>query len=160
MVDGSQKWMRFKLLSSLLMSCGLHAISVSDYDKGLLNSSEHQGFTGSGSTKLGIQTTTQIEMRSNYGVVLLSGNGWEFSDHRILADDLDITDSQHFDDCDVLTIVGSYMDRSYDIEFIKHYRNRHERLRMIAVRPSIPESSTWTALMGLLAGAFAFLKRR
>ena len=142
------------------MSCGLHAISVSDYDKGILNSSEHQGFTGSSSTKVGIQTTTQIEMRSNYGSVLLSGQGWEFNDDLILANDLDITDSQDFDDSDILTIVGSYKEQPYDIEFIKHFRNRHERLRMIAVRPSIPESSTWTALMGLLAGAFAFLKRR
>ena len=148
------------LLPSIIMTCGLHAISVGEYDKGLLNTSEHQGFTGSSAIKVGIQTTTQIEMRSNHGSIILSGNGWTFNDDLILSNDLNITSSKEFDNCDVLTIVGSYDKQPYAIDFIKHYRNRHERLRVISVRPQIPEPSMWATLMGVLAGAVAFFKRR
>lgn len=153
--------MKFKLLLLFMFSCGLsHAISVRDYDKGLLVNSNIRFFVGNGVTKVNVLGTSSIKMRSDCGSILLYGNGWEFEGNRVLSNDLGLIDPKDFRSEDVHTIVASFENQSYDIGFVKHYRRRRESLRIISVTPTIPEPSSWALLAGITTGTFALLKRR
>ena len=143
------------------MSLGItHGLSVGTYPKGLLNSSSHSKFTNHSMTAASIRGTAPVHMRANFGSVYLQGKNWDFDSNPIYASAMDITDSQDFHESDILTIVGSYKQQEYELEFIKHFRNKHERLRIISVKPIIPEPSLYGTITAAVAGMVVMMRRR
>ena len=153
--------LRLKTTIALMMSVGIaHGLSITTYPKGLLNSSSHSKFTNQSRTGASIQGTSPVHMQANFGSVLLDGRDWTFGHNPIYSSDLSITDSQDFSERDILTVTGTYKQQEYELEFIKHFRNKHERLRIISVNPIIPEPSQYAGIAGFVIGAATVFFRR
>jgi hypothetical protein len=122
-----------------------------DSDTGLLDGIACRKFTGNGLTQAHIEGVSDINMRSNFGSIDLSGVGWTFETSTIAGTSICLNGS--------LTIVGSNGGQLYALDFTKNIHGRHKQLCLIAVR-AIPEVSMSALLLGLVAFAFTTTRRK
>jgi hypothetical protein len=132
-----------RLLILFLIASVASAAHLKDYDRGLIERSRTTSFSGDGRRSVRMDCTSPIVIQSNYGSVLVTGRGWEFSKDIIFESDLPLTTHQELADDAVLTIVGEYQGNEYHVEFIKHYQAEELHLRLIAVKPHESDGITF-----------------
>ena len=122
-----------------------------DTDTGLLDEVTCRKFIGHGLSKAYVEGAGEIQMRSDFGLIDLSGAGWTFETSTIVGSSIALNGS--------LTIVGSKGSQLYALDFTKNTHGGHEQICLIAVR-AIPEIATSALLLGLVAFTFTSTRRK